>query len=85
MTPGEHEELIDYLLGSLNSLAQAGVEEHLAQCPRCARELEKLVWVAGLLARAASSLDNPPFAEPDPPGTATGGSPCALVGRAPGA
>jgi anti-sigma factor RsiW len=84
VTPGEHEELIDYLLGSLNALAQAGVEDHLAHCPRCARELEQLVWVAGLLARAASTLDNPPLAEPDVPGVAIGGSPCAPVGRAPG-
>jgi anti-sigma factor RsiW len=84
MTPG-HGDLADYLIGALSGLAADGVEEHLAQCEPCARELEQLVWVSELLAQAGAVLGGPPATEPYPEGPVAAEPPCAPVGRAPGA
>jgi anti-sigma factor RsiW len=82
---GEYGDLAGYLIGAMSGLDADDIEEHLARCPGCARELEHLVWVSELLARAAAAFEGLTTAEPYPGGPVTAGPPCALVGRAPGA
>ena len=80
-----HDDLASYLLGALNGLSAEAAEEHLARCPACARELEHLVWISGLLAEAAAALGDPFPAGSRREDPAPAEPPRAHVGRAPGA
>jgi hypothetical protein len=56
-----------YVLGALSSADRQAFEQHLADCPRCARSVRELAGLPGLLARVDPEvLENPPRQEPVP-------------------
>ncbi len=52
-----------YVLGSLSPEDRAAFEEHLTECPECARSVRELAGIPGLLAH----VDVDAFLEPSPP------------------
>lgn len=56
-----------YVLGALSSSERMAFEQHLADCPGCARAVRQLAGLPGLLARVdASVLESVPAAVPVP-------------------
>jgi anti-sigma-K factor RskA len=55
-----HSDLPGYALGSLSARERAAVEQHLATCATCRGQLADLTVPAGLLRRAAPSVELPP-------------------------
>lgn len=54
------EELGGYVLDGLDAAERAQVEEHLATCPACRREVDELAEILPLLDLAAEELPLPP-------------------------
>ena len=56
-----------YVLGALSPAERRGYEQHLETCPACARAVQELAGLPGLLARVdADVLDDPPEPEDVP-------------------
>ncbi|MEA2362097.1 MAG: hypothetical protein QOD71_1242 [Thermoleophilaceae bacterium] len=64
MTTGDHttyrDEVAAYLLGALSDAERGSFEAHLASCPECRDELERLRPAADLLPRSVEQLEPPP-------------------------
>jgi anti-sigma-K factor RskA len=63
VTTGDHttyrDEVGAYLLGALSDAERASFEEHLAGCPECREELERLRPAADLLPRSVEQVEPP--------------------------
>lgn len=57
--PVQHTDAGAYALGVLDAADAARFEEHLADCDRCAAELEDLMGLQPLLAEAGESVSDP--------------------------
>ncbi|EWT02576.1 transmembrane anti-sigma factor [Intrasporangium oryzae NRRL B-24470] len=55
-----------YVLGALSPTERADFEQHLDDCPRCARSVQELAGLPGLLARVDAEMLEPPPVEPVP-------------------
>ncbi|MFI9206324.1 zf-HC2 domain-containing protein [Streptomyces sp. NPDC053048] len=62
----EHTAAGAYALGLLEEPDAARFEEHLADCPRCAAELDDLIGLAPLLAEVRESAPGPGLLAPAP-------------------
>ncbi|MEA2402744.1 MAG: hypothetical protein QOK00_3147 [Thermoleophilaceae bacterium] len=64
MTTGDHttyrDEVGAYLLGALSDAECAAFEAHLASCPECRDEVERLRPAADLLPRSVEQVEAPP-------------------------
>ncbi|MEA2418245.1 MAG: hypothetical protein QOE60_451, partial [Thermoleophilaceae bacterium] len=64
MTTGDHttykDEVGAYLLGALSDAERDSFEAHLASCPECRDELERLRPAADLLPRSVEQVEPPP-------------------------
>jgi Anti-sigma-K factor rskA/Putative zinc-finger len=64
MTKGDHttyrDEVGAYLLGALSDAERASFEGHLADCPECRHEVERLRPAADLLPRSVEQVEPPP-------------------------
>ncbi len=58
--PRYREDIGPYLLGALNDLERKGFERHLAGCPECREELERLRPAADALPGSVEQLEPPP-------------------------
>lgn len=54
------DEIGAYLLGALTDAERAAFEQHLAACPECSHELERLRPAAELLPRSVEQVEPPP-------------------------
>jgi anti-sigma factor RsiW len=64
MTRGDHttyrDEVAAYLLGALTDAERSAFEEHMAGCPDCRDELERLRPAADVLPRSVEQIEPPP-------------------------
>jgi anti-sigma-K factor RskA len=64
VSAGDHtayrDEVAAYLLGALSDAERASFEQHLAGCPECRHELERLRPAADLLPRSVEQVEPPP-------------------------
>lgn len=63
MTSRAHVDFTAWVLGILDDAEAAQVEEHLATCIRCQREMDELTAMSGLLSEVGQ---HPPITRPRP-------------------